>query len=111
MIDLAQQSEPYQIALPDGLLVTVKPLTTAGMAAAQAAARRSVEAIERLARERTEAGLASRGATRPLGRGPAGRLLPGAADPRARGPARHDLDWRGGGGWPGAADAREPSLR
>jgi hypothetical protein len=40
------------------LSVTVKPLTTAGMAAAQAAARRAVEAIERQARERVEAGLA-----------------------------------------------------
>jgi hypothetical protein len=58
MIDLAQRSEPYEIALPYGLLVTVKPLTTAGMAAAQAAARRAVEAIERQARERSEAGLA-----------------------------------------------------
>jgi hypothetical protein len=58
MIDLAQRSEPYEIALPYGLSVTVKPLTTAGMAAAQAAARRAVEAIERQARERTEAGLA-----------------------------------------------------
>jgi hypothetical protein len=58
MIDLAQRSEPYAIALPYGLTVTVKPLTTAGMAAAQAAARRAVEAIERQARERTEAGLA-----------------------------------------------------
>jgi hypothetical protein len=38
--------------------VTVKPLTTAGMAAAQAAARRSIDEIERQARERTEAGLA-----------------------------------------------------
>ena len=56
MIDLAQRSEPYEIALPYGLSVTVKPLTTAGMAAAQAAARRAVEAIERQARERTEAG-------------------------------------------------------
>ena len=37
--------------------MTVKPLTTAGMAAAQAAARRAVEAIERRARERMEAGL------------------------------------------------------
>jgi hypothetical protein len=37
--------------------VNVKPLTTAGMAAAQAAARRAVEAIERQARERQEAGL------------------------------------------------------
>jgi hypothetical protein len=57
MIDLAQHSEPYEIALPYGLTVTVKPLTTAGMAAAQAAARRAVEGIERQARERTEAGL------------------------------------------------------
>ena len=39
------------------LTVTLKPLTTAGMAAAQAAARRAVEAIERQARERTKAGL------------------------------------------------------
>src|SRR5687768_11505082 len=58
MIDLTQRSEPYEIALPYGLSVTVKPLTTAGMAAAQAAAKRAVEAIERQARERTEAGLA-----------------------------------------------------
>jgi hypothetical protein len=57
MIELAQRSEPYEIALPYGLAVTVKPLTTAGMAAAQAAARRAVEAIERQARERTDAGL------------------------------------------------------
>ena len=57
MIDLAQRSEPYDIALPYGLTVTVKPLTTAGMAAAQAAARRAVEVIERQARERTETGL------------------------------------------------------
>jgi hypothetical protein len=61
MIDLAQRSEPYDIALPYGLTVTVEPLTTAGMAAAQAAARRAVEAIERQARERTEAGLALEG--------------------------------------------------
>jgi hypothetical protein len=57
MIDLAQRSEPYELALPYGLSVTVKPLTTAGMASAQAAARRAVEAIERQARERTDAGL------------------------------------------------------
>ena len=58
MIDLGQRPEPYEIALPYGLSVTVKPLTTAGMAAAQAAARRAVAAIERQARERTESGLA-----------------------------------------------------
>jgi hypothetical protein len=58
MIDLAQRSDPYEIALPYGVSVTVKPLTTASMAAAQAAARRSVEAIERQVRERMEAGLA-----------------------------------------------------
>jgi hypothetical protein len=57
MIDLAQRSEPYEIALPYGLILTLKPLTTAGMAAAQAAARRAVETIERQARERTDAGL------------------------------------------------------
>jgi hypothetical protein len=57
MIDLAQPSGPYEIALPYDLKVTVKPLSTAGMAAAQAAARRAVEAIERQVRERTEAGL------------------------------------------------------
>jgi len=57
MIDLAQRAEPYELELPYGLKVTVKPLTTAGMAAAQAAARRAVEAIERQARERTETGL------------------------------------------------------
>ena len=58
MVDLAQRSEPYEIALPYGLTVAVKPLTTSGMAAVQAAARRAVEAIERQARERVEAGLA-----------------------------------------------------
>ena len=57
MIDLSQRSEPYDLELPYGLRVTVRPLTTAGMAAAQGAARRAVEAIERQARERTEAGL------------------------------------------------------
>jgi hypothetical protein len=57
MLDLGTHKAPFDIALPYGLSVTVKPLTTAGMAAAQAAARRAVEAIERQARERTEAGL------------------------------------------------------
>ena len=61
MIDLSQRTEPYELELPYGLRVTVRPLTTAGMAAAQAAARRIVEAIERQARERTEAGLALQG--------------------------------------------------
>ena len=105
MIDLAQRSEPYEIALPYGLTVTVKPLTTAGMAAAQAAARRAVEAIERQARERTEAGLAAGRTARLLGRGRARRLLPGAADPRAGGAARHELDRCRAGGRTGAADA------
>jgi hypothetical protein len=57
MIDLSQRTEPYELELPYGLRVTVRPLTTAGMAAAQAAARRAVDAIERQALERTEAGL------------------------------------------------------
>ena len=58
MLDLSTHKAPFDIALPYGLTVTVKPLTTAGMAAAQAAARRAVEAIERQGRERTEAGFA-----------------------------------------------------
>jgi hypothetical protein len=58
MIDLSQPAAPYELELPFGLKVTVKPLTTAGMAAAQAAARRAIDAIECQARERTEAGLA-----------------------------------------------------
>jgi hypothetical protein len=57
MIELSQKAKPYRIALPYGLAVTVKPLSTSSMAAAQAAARRAVEAIERQARERSEAGL------------------------------------------------------
>jgi hypothetical protein len=61
MLDLSVPKVPFDIALPYGLVVTVRPLTTAGMAAAQAAARRVVEAIERQARERTEAGLALEG--------------------------------------------------
>jgi hypothetical protein len=61
MIDLSQRSEPYELELPYGLRVTVRPLTTGGMAAAQAEARRAVQAIERQARERTEAGLALEG--------------------------------------------------
>jgi hypothetical protein len=61
MLDLSTPKAPFDIALPYGLMVTVKPLTTAGMAAAQAAARRTVEAIERQARERMEAGLALEG--------------------------------------------------
>jgi hypothetical protein len=61
MIDLAQRAEPYKIGLPYGLSVTVRPLTTAGMAAAQAVARRAIEAIERQAQERTDAGLTLHG--------------------------------------------------
>jgi hypothetical protein len=57
MIELTQRSKPYQIALPYGLAVTVRPLSTSGMATAQAAARRAVEEIERQTRERADAGL------------------------------------------------------
>jgi len=57
MLDLSVPKAPFDVALPYGLSVTVRPLTTAGMAAAQAAARRAVEAIDRQARERMEAGL------------------------------------------------------
>ncbi|MBO6522111.1 hypothetical protein [Thalassospira sp.] len=57
MISLKQPSEPFDIELPYGVTVTVKPLTTAGMAAAQALARRRVEALEFQHKEMTEAGL------------------------------------------------------
>jgi hypothetical protein len=45
------------LPLPYGLSVTARPLSTSGTAAAQAAARRAVESIERQARERMDAGL------------------------------------------------------
>ena len=57
MLDLSTPKAPFEIALPYGLSVTVRPLTTAGMAAAQAAARRAVDAIERQIQGRAEAGL------------------------------------------------------
>lgn len=40
MISLKQKAEPYELDLPYGIAVTVTPLTTASMLAAQAAARR-----------------------------------------------------------------------
>jgi hypothetical protein len=57
MIDLSRPAAPYELELPYGLKVTVRPLTTAGMAAVQGAARRAVEAIERQGREHRDAGL------------------------------------------------------
>ena len=57
MISLKPQTEPYEIELPYGVAVTVRPLTTVGMAAAQAAARRRVENLEAQVRERRESGL------------------------------------------------------
>ena len=57
MISLKQKMEPYDIELPYGITVTVKPLTTASMAACQAAARRRVEAVEAQACDRKESGL------------------------------------------------------
>ena len=57
MLDLSAPRAPFDITLPYGLSVTVQPLTTARMAAAQAAARRAIAAMERQARERMEAGL------------------------------------------------------
>ena len=98
MIDLGQRAEHYQIALPYGLSVTVKPLTTAGMAAAQAAARRAVEAIERQARERTEAGLTLDGLPDLSAEGERDGFYQATADPRARAAAHHAvgpaLSWK-----------------
>ena len=61
MLDLRTPKTPFEIALPYGLNVTVKPLTTAGMAASQAASRRAVETIERQISERKESGLPTDG--------------------------------------------------
>jgi hypothetical protein len=94
MIDLAQRSEPYEIALPYGLSVTVKPLATAGMGAAQAAARRAVEAIERQARERTEAGLPPDGLPDLSGEGERDGFYQAQLIREFRGPACHELDRR-----------------
>jgi hypothetical protein len=94
MIDLSQPTEPYELELPYGLRVTVRPLTTAGMAAAQAAARRAVEAINRQASERAETGLPLDGLPDLSVEGGTRWLLPGSADPRTRGPAHHALDQR-----------------
>ena len=57
MISLKQPNEPYDLTLPYGVTVTVTPLTTAAMAAAQAEARKRLEGLEAQAKERTEAGL------------------------------------------------------
>ena len=80
MLDLSTPQAPFDIALPYGLMVTVRPLTTAGMAAAQVVARRAVEAIERQVRERAEAGLPRMDCPTSRPRG-VRQLLPGAADP------------------------------
>lgn len=57
MISLKQPSETFGIELPYGVTVTVNPLTTTAMAAAQAGARRRVEAVEGQVRDRKESGL------------------------------------------------------
>ncbi len=58
MISLKQEAGPYELTLPYGVTVTVTPLTTAAMAAAQAEARKRLDGLQAQARERTEAGLA-----------------------------------------------------
>ena len=57
MISLKATSEPFAIDLPYGVRATVTPLTTMAMAAAQSAARRRLEWMERDLRERQESGL------------------------------------------------------
>ena len=57
MISLKQPSEPFDIELPYGVTVPVTPLTTTAMAAAQAGARRRVEAVEAQVRDRKDSGL------------------------------------------------------
>ena len=57
MISLKASKEPYDLQLPYGITVTVKPLTSAGMAACQSAARRRLDHLESRHRERKESGL------------------------------------------------------
>ncbi len=57
MLKIGAPREPYEIALPYGVAITVRPLTSTGMAIAQAAARRRLESLEGQYRERKEAGL------------------------------------------------------
>jgi len=57
MISIKQPNEPFDIELPYAITVTVTPLTTTAMAAAQAGARRRVEAVEAQVRDRKESGL------------------------------------------------------
>ena len=46
MISLERKTEPYELTLPYGVTVTVTPLTTAAMAAAQAEARKRLDAAQ-----------------------------------------------------------------
>ena len=61
MISLSTPKGPFDIELPYGVTVTVSPLTTAGMAAAQAASRRRIEGLESQFRELKESGLPADG--------------------------------------------------
>ena len=61
MISLGTPKKPYDIELPYGITVTMRPLTTAGMAAAQAGARRWIEGLEAQFRELKESGLPADG--------------------------------------------------
>ena len=54
MISLKTPNEPYDLELPYGIRVTVKPLTSAGMAACQSAARRRLENLGSQYRDRKE---------------------------------------------------------
>lgn len=57
MLTLKTPTGPYSLRLPYDVTVTVKPLNTAGMSAAQADARRQVERLLEDARERKASGL------------------------------------------------------
>ena len=61
MISLSTPKDPYDIELPYGVTVTVRPLMTAGMAAAQAGARRRIEGLEAQFKELKESGLPADG--------------------------------------------------
>ena len=69
MISLERKTDAFDLTLPYGVTVTVTPLTTAAMAAAQAEARKRLEGLEAQAKERTDAGLALDGLPDPADEG------------------------------------------
>lgn len=112
MISLKKTSEPFDIELPYGVTVIVKPLTTAGMAAAQAAARRRVEGLEGPVQGTDRSRIFCRRSPRPGERWRARRSVPGSADQGTGGPPCDRLDGHRGrsAGDPGKHSRRDVAV-